>query len=129
MNLEQSIHQRWATRGELDALLPASRLSTGGSSSGVLPCAVLSRTRTRRFLRANTGESLDEVALRIDVYHETYDAGRAVVDLVLAAFDGSRFDLAGGGRVLRMRRSNEVYTRLADGTWLFTLEYIVRVWG
>ena len=47
---------------------------------------------------------LDEATVEINVWHGDYDSGRAIVEQVKAAFDRSSFNLAGGGRVLHMRR-------------------------
>mgnify|MGYP001827114254 CR=1 FL=1 len=128
MNLEQVIHQRWAASDTLNALLPAENVKTGRSLDGSTPYATIARLKSRTRLRTNAGDALDELTLRICVWHDEYDAGRAVAEEVKAAFDRSAFTLAGGDRVVQMLRSDDFASQHDDGLWQFTTEFLVQVY-
>ncbi len=128
MNLEQAIHQRWAASDALAALLPAEHLKTGRSLAGSLPYATITRKSCRTAFRTNAGDALDEVALRISVWHGDYNAGRSVVEQMKAAFDRSSFDLSGGARVTQMRRTDDSALQHDDGTWQFIIDFLVQVY-
>lgn len=127
MILEQAIHERWAASQALAALLPADRVSTGRSSSSTVPYATILRQRSQTALRTNAGDTLDEVTLGINVWHEAYDAGRAILDQVRATFDRSAFDLPDGSRVLHMRRASESAFQHSDGLWQLSIQFLARV--
>jgi hypothetical protein len=128
MNLEQVIHQRWAESDSLASLLLADRVKTGRSFGHSLPYATLTRTRAQTAFRTNAGDALDEVRLRIDVWHDDYDAGRAIVEQVKATFDRGDFALDGGDRVVQMRRTDDSASQHADGAWQFTVEFLAQVY-
>ena len=127
MNLERVIHQRWVASETLNSLLPAESLKTGRSFGHCLPYATVTRLKSRTGFRTNAGDALDDVTLRINVWHGDYDAGRAVVEQAKATFDRSGFPLANGDRVVRMLRTNDSASQHDDGTWQFTIEFRVRV--
>ena len=127
MNLEQVIHQRWAASEGLSSLLSADLVRTGPSSAGSVPCATVERVGNRTAFRTNAGDALDEVTLQIHVWHDDYDAGRAIADQVEATFDRSDFALSGGDRVVQMRRTDDSATRHDDGIWQFTIQFLVQV--
>jgi hypothetical protein len=74
------------------------------------------------------GDALDEVTLRVNVWHEEYDAGRAIAEEVKAAFDRSSFALSGSDRVVQMLRTNDFASQHDDGAWQFTTEFLVQVY-
>jgi len=127
VNLEQVVHQRWAASEALNAALAAERVKTGRSFDAALPYATIKRRANRTAFRTNAGDALDEVALRIRVWHDEYDAGRAIVHQIKAAFDRSDFPLAGGDRVVQMRRTDDSASQHSDGTWQFTVDFLVQV--
>ena len=127
MNLEQVIHQRWAASETLNALLPAEHVKTGRSFGDPLPYATLTRLKNRTVFRTNAGDALDEVTLRVNVWHDDYDAGRAITEQVKAAFDRSDFALSGGDRVVQMRRTDDSASQHHDGTWQFTIEFLIEI--
>lgn len=128
MSLEQAIHERWAQVAALAALLPAERVTTGRAMDASLPYATLACPRRRTAIRTNDGATVDDVTLRIDVWHESYDAGQAIVAAIATAFDRSDFPLAGGRRVVGMRRDGDSVTQHADGVWQQTIEFLVQVY-
>lgn len=127
MNLEQAIHQRWAASDALNALLPAEKVKTGRSLGDSMPYATIARLKNRTVLRTNAGDALDEVTLRVNVWHDEYDAGRAVAEQVKAAFDRSDFALSDGDRVVQMLRTDDFASQHDDGAWQFTTEFLVQV--
>jgi hypothetical protein len=127
MDLEQAIRQRWGATPALDGLLPVSKLKTGLARGDTLPYATLARTGSRPALRTAAGDAIDEVAVRITIWHGDYDGGSAIVGQVAAAFDHSDFALAGGGRVIQMRRTNLAATEHDDGAWQFTIEFLAEI--
>jgi len=127
MNLEQAIHERWAASEALASLLPAENVRTGRSYGQPMPYAALTRLGSRTAFRTNAGDAMDEVTLRINVWHDDYDAGRAILEQVKAAFDRSDFALSGGDRVVQMRRTDDSASQHDDGAWQFTIEFLVQV--
>lgn len=127
MNLEQVVHQRWAASEGLSSLLPAGNVKTGRSFDGSVPYASIARLGNRTAFRTNAGDALDEVTLRINVWHDEYDAGRAIMEQVNATFDRSDFALSGGDHVVQMRRTDDSASQHDDGTWQFTVEFLVQV--
>lgn len=128
MNLEQVIHERWAAGDELNSLLPAERVKTGRSFGGPLPYATVVREQGRPVLRTHLGEAIDEVTLQISVWHDNYDAGWAIAEGVKGTFDRSAFTLAGGDRVLGMCRTQDMARQDKDGTWRFSIKFLVQVY-
>jgi hypothetical protein len=127
VNLEQVVHQRWAASDALNSLLAAEHVKTGRSFGAALPYATIARRGSRTALRTSAGDALDEVTLRVNVWHDQYDAGRAIVHQVKAAFDRTDFALAGGDRVVQMRRTDDSASQHSDGTWQFTVDFLVQV--
>jgi hypothetical protein len=127
VNLEQVVHQRWAASEDLSSLLPAGNVKTGRSFDGSVPYASIARLGNRTAFRTNAGDALDEVMLRINVWHDDYDAGRAIMEQITATFDRSDFALSGADRVIQMRRTDDSASQHDDGTWQFTVEFLVQV--
>ena len=127
MNLEQVVHQRWAAAEGLSSLLSVDNVKTGRSFDGSVPYASIARLGNRTGFRTNAGDALDEVTLRINVWHDDYDAGRAIMEQVKATFDRSDFALSGGDHVVQMRRTSDSASQHDDGTWQFTVEFLVQV--
>jgi hypothetical protein len=126
MTLEQAIHKHWADCPALEELLSADRLSTGRSLGTPAPYATLRRESTQPVCRTNAGR-LDEVGLRIDLWHDGYSAGRAVVDQIDAAFDGCWLDLDDERQLMALRRTGLSERQHDDGLWQFTLQFSARV--
>jgi hypothetical protein len=123
MNLAQVIHQRWAAAAALDELLPAARVYTGLSVDPTPPYAVISRPDQSPVSLLHDGSGVDAVMLRIQVYHDQYDAAAAIVEQVKAAFDRTSFELAGGDRVLSMRRTGDSEHQGEDGLWCLLVDF------
>ena len=128
MNLEQAIHQRWASSGRLSSLLPVERVRTGLVRGAGIPYATLARKPGRTVFRTNAGDALDEIPLVIQLWHDRFDAGQAIAEEIKAAFDRGQFVLAGGDRVTDMRRSSESVVQHSDGTWQWAIEFSVQVY-
>ena len=75
-----------------------------------LPYAVISKESERPGDYYNDGSATAAVGLRIQVFHGQYDAGAAVMLQVKAAFDRGDFPLAGGDKVVDMRRRQRLRT-------------------
>jgi len=128
MNLEQILHQRWADAPELETLLPAERVSTGHGFGRGLPYASLSREKTRPLVATNDGALLEEVTLRIDLWHERFDDARAVARQVVRTFDHTTFPLEGSDRVLRMRRTEETMIQNGESVWHVAMKFTLHVY-
>jgi hypothetical protein len=127
MSLEQAVHQRWAATGGLAALLPVEKVTTGLARGGSPPYATLVRKRGRAALRSNAGATLEEVSLRINVWHDDHDAGREIAEEVKAAFDGADLALSSPARAVHIRGTDERDSQRDDGIWRFTLDFLVQV--
>jgi len=127
VNLEQAIHGRWADDATLESLLPAAGLTTGISPGATAPYATLNRLHCRTVLRSNAGDAVDEVALRVSIWHDNHDDGRAILEAVQGAFDRSAFSLADGQRVVEMRRTDDRAVQDGD-KWNFVIDFLVRVY-
>ena len=128
MSLEQAVHQRWAATGALASLLPIENVTTGLARGDSLPYATIVRKQGRTTLRTNAGATLEEVTLRINVWHDDHDAGRDIAERVEAAFDGADFALSSGERAIQMRRTDEQGSQRDDGIWRFAIEFLVHVY-
>ncbi len=124
--LEAAVHRRWAESPELVALAPAERVRTGTAHGGPLPYATIAREKRKTLVRTS-GNTVDEVTLRIDLWHDRHDAGRAAADAVRAAFDRAKFDLDATSRVVRMCPIEESSAEHADGPWQFTLVFSIHL--
>jgi len=123
MNLAQVIHQRWAADSALDNLLPATRVYTGLSFDPARPFAVISKESDKPETYQSDGAAIDAVGLRIQVFHDHYDAGAEIVHQIKAAFDRTAFDLAGSDKVLNIERGNDSERQTNDGVWQFTIDF------
>ena len=128
MNLEQAIHQHWADTAALETLLPAAKVTTGRSSSAAVPYATIERTESRPTLPTNLGDAVEDVALRVTVWHDDHDAGHAIAEQVEIAMDRATLTLAGDGQAARLRRTGSAATQHADGLWQWTIELRARVY-
>ena len=123
MNLAQVLHQRWAADAALNSALPAGRVFTGPSVDPNTPFAVITRRSARPRTHFGDGSGIDTVAVRVEVFDESYDAAAAVVHALSGAFDGVTFDLAGANRVLIMQRRDESEHQSVDGVWRLTVDF------
>src|SRR3972149_1427654 len=123
MNLAQVIHQRWAADTTLNGLLPASRVYTGLSFDPVRPFAVISKESDRPATYHRDGSAIDTVGLRIQVFHDHYDAGAGIMHQIKATFDRTAFDLAGSDKVLNIDRGNDSERQNNDGVWQFIIDF------
>ncbi len=105
MNLAQVIHQRWAADSTLDGLLPAARVYTGLSFDPARPFAVISKESDKPETYHSDGSAIDAVGLRIQVFHDHYDAGAEIAGQIKKSFDRTAFDLAGSDKVLNIERT------------------------
>jgi hypothetical protein len=123
MNLAQLLQQRWAAAEPLCALLPAERVYAGMSMDPALPYAVIRKTGDRPIAACNNGSAVNAVLVQIEVFHGNYEAALAVVEQVKAALDRSAFDLADGGRVIRVERTNDFEQHNDDGVWQMVIDF------
>jgi hypothetical protein len=123
MNLAQVIHQRWAATEPLDDLLPASRVYTGMSVDPTRPYAVVTRQSDRPVALFNDGSTVDRVGVRVEVFHDNYDSGAAVVHQIKTAFHLVQFALSGSDKVISMQRSNDFERQNEDGVWQFVVDF------
>lgn len=128
MNLAQVIHQRWAAAAALNDLLPASRVYTGLSVDPATPYAVISKEGQSPGSLCHDGSGVDQVKLRIQVYHENYGEAAAIVEQLKAAFDRTRFDLSGADRVLFMQRTDDFENQNEDGLWRMVVDFRLTVY-
>jgi hypothetical protein len=123
MNLAQVIHQRWAADTTLNGLLPATRVYTGLSFDPLRPFAVISKESDKPETYHSDGSAIDSVGLRIQVFHDNYDAGAEIAHQIKAAFDRTAFDLAGSDKVLNIQRGNDSENQNDDGVWQFIMDF------
>lgn len=126
MDIARAIHARWVADQRLNALLPADKLITGQAPDDDrrTPFATLAIAGGRLLTYANDGSSVDELTVRVRVYHPDYAAGSAIVDALRGAFDRVDFDLT-GGRVAAMQRSGmaQEIQDPTSGRWQWLIEF------
>ncbi len=127
MNLVQAIHQRWAASAGLDALLPVSRVYTGISVEGTTPYAVITKQSDRPWVYLSDGSTIDRVGVRVEVFHDDYDAAAAIMHQVKAAFDRADLTLTGGDRVINVQRLDDSERQDNDGLWRLTIDFLCTV--
>jgi hypothetical protein len=120
VNIEQAIHARWVATAALAALLPAENVTTGHSLRGVIPYATIERTESRPALPTNLGAAVEDVRLRITVWHDDYDAAHAIADEIHNAMDRCVLALP-GGETVRIHRVDSAASQHADGIWQWTV--------
>jgi len=123
MNLAQVIHQRWAASPTLNGLLPAARVYTGLSFNPARPFAVISKESDKPDTYHSDGSAIDTVGLRIQVFHDHYDAGAEILHQIKTALDRTTFDLAGSDKVLNIERNNDSERQNNDGAWQFIVDF------
>jgi hypothetical protein len=123
MNLLQVIHQRWADDSTLNGLMPATRAYTGMSFDPARPFAVISKESDKPDNYNSDGSAIDVVGLRIQVFHDSYDAGAAIAHQIKKTFDRTAFDLSDDDKVLDIQRANDSEKQNTDGVWQFTLDF------
>jgi hypothetical protein len=128
MNLAQVIHQRWAADETLNGLLPASRVYTGLSFDPARPFGVISKESDKPESYHSDGSAIDAVGLRIQVFHDHYDAGAEILHQIKTVFDRTAFDLAGSDKVLNIRRNNDWERQNSDGAWQFVVDFSCTVY-
>ncbi|MGD0516486.1 MAG: DUF3168 domain-containing protein [Thermoguttaceae bacterium] len=128
MNLAQVIHQRWAADSTLNGLLPATRVYTGLSFDPTRPFAVISKESDKPETYHSDGSAIDAVGLRIQVFHDNYDAGAEIAHQIKKVFDRTAFDLSGSDKVLNIQRGNNSENQTDDGVWQFIMDFICTVY-
>lgn len=137
MNLLKNIHERWGDDAVLIGLLPASRVKTATTSDTTLPFAAWTKDSQSPVMMSNDGEASDDVGLRCQVFHESYDAGAQIVNRVKAVFHNARFDMESCGgsssgetccdTMMVMRRVNDYEIQEPDGVWRFVIDFTAKV--
>jgi hypothetical protein len=132
MNLAEAIQTRWAATPSLCALLPAGQVMTGiyFAQTPPLRFATIALRGGTVEGYANDGSSIDTAAVRIQVHHDQYDQGAAIVAAVLAAFDRSDFAMGATDRVLCVQKSG-VPSEAQDpqtGQWDWLIDFNCRLW-
>ena len=137
MNLLENIHELWAADAVLAGMLAASRVSTGEGKNASLPFAVWTKDSQRPVMISNDGETSDEVGLRCQIFHKTYDVGDQIANRCKAVFHNGIFELESCGgsssgitccdTVMVMRRSNDFEIEEDDGVWRFVIDFIAKV--
>ncbi|HLA83831.1 MAG TPA: DUF3168 domain-containing protein [Thermoguttaceae bacterium] len=127
MNLEQAIHEHWADTPALEAVLPADRLTTGRTSSGVPPYATLVVRAIRSQLPTNQGPAAKEFSLRIDVWHHAYQDAKTIAGQIAEAFDGASLELNESDYLARVRHVADTIKQHPDGPWQWTLDFTATV--
>jgi len=128
MNLTQILHQRWSADATLDAALPAGRVFTGPSVDPATPFAVITQLGARPIRSFGDGSVLDAVVIRVELFHDSYDAATSIATAMKDAFTGFAIDTELGDRLLAMRRDNETEHQAADGTWRMTVDFACTVY-
>jgi hypothetical protein len=128
MNLAQVVHERWAADSTLNGLLAAARVYTGMSFDPQRPFAVILKKSDKPESYHSDGSAIDVVRLRVQVFHDNYDDGRAIAERAKKVFDRASFDLAGSDKVLSIARYNDSETQNDDGVWQFTVDFDCRVY-
>lgn len=127
MNLEQALHKRWSEDQALCALLPVERVTTGRSSLGTLPRATLCRQSRRTICRTNSDYTFEEATVEMQLRHDSFDDGIAIIQQFLTGFDRSQFSLQERVKVLSLRRIDDDCCQAEDGTWQFRVQMLARL--
>lgn len=130
MTLQGKIHDLWEHQAgdafdTLRSRLPVARAVTGTwKGDDALPRATINREGGSPLARWEGGR-LDVDTLRIQVWHDNFDAGAAIRDAVVAAFDD--FDIRLPGKtIVCMRLANHFDLEEDDGVWQFLVDFEVQ---
>ncbi len=128
--IEQALHQHWAQSPVLCALLPVSRLCTGIAHAAGVPYATVTREKSRVRYRTSAGSTIDEVIVRIDIWHSEHAPAMAILQAVRAALDRAPLELPGPSAVLATCLNEDQVRQHDDGFWQVSVwisVYVFRV--
>jgi len=103
-------------------------VTTGRAVGTARPYATLTRLGSHPLLRSNAGGTIEQIRLRIDLWHDRLDDGQAIVRQIRTSLDGSAFPLSGGDRVMHLRRTEDAAVQHEDGVWQFSMTFLVQVY-
>lgn len=118
MSLEKALHEWWAAEASLRTWIAPDRFFTGHVTDGELPYGTLWRLGSRVLWRTGAGDLLEEVGLRLRLWHPDYQAVRAIVEHVRRVWDRSSFRLEEGGQVAALLIGPQTYRQERKGAWL-----------
>lgn len=96
MNIEKGIHTKWPTITALEALLPVARVFTGrAKGSPAMPYASIVVAAMPTSDRSDKGMFRD-ANIRIQVWTDDYDVGKAIQTAIIAGFENTDFALDDG---------------------------------
>lgn len=127
MNLEQALHEHWAGSTQLEAVLPAERLTTGRTKQGSPPYATLDLRAIRSQLPTNQGPAIQDFTFRIDLWHRAYDSMRTMVEQIRETFDGAALELSEPSRTARIDHATDAVRQHPDGLWQWSIGFVARI--
>ena len=130
MNLEQTLHARWAATAALNDLLPSTRLMTGRYEAEVptYPYGVLKVSSGEPYSHATDGSAMDMVLVQFVVVDDDYDDLKAIVEQVKLCYHRTDFALDGSDYVICMSRGTDSMMEHEEtGVWVWLLNFRVRV--
>jgi hypothetical protein len=133
MSLTGAIHTQWEANATLNGLLPVASVQTGTffATEPTFPYATITEpTGGSIRARMNDGHRIDEVLVRIAIYHgaDNYDEGEAIVTAVDDAFDKLEFDISNGDRVIAMMIDGPASKDQDDeGNWTWVIDFTCMV--
>ena len=135
MSAEAVIHAWWADATDalavaLNTLLPVAKVATGTQFAEAddaihagLPFASLNRESSNDAYRTNCGRT-DNTLIRLQIWHEIFDAGNAIKEAAIACFDNREYATS-DRQIVSIRRSNDFNLQEDDGVWQFLIDFIV----
>ncbi|MCE9604570.1 MAG: DUF3168 domain-containing protein [Planctomycetia bacterium] len=125
MTLEEAIQQRWESDVALTTSVPLERVYTSFVPADTKrPYVVVERRKNKPLLRASSGLSADVVEIVFVAEMSSYGSATTIAAAIADRFDSADFD-AGEGRVVAMRRGEEVWKSDSKGTVRRELHYDV----
>jgi len=126
MNIEKGIHTQWPTLTALEALLPVARVFTGRARGGPrMPYASINVAGLATNGRGDKS-MFREANVRIQVWAEDFDTGKAIQSAVVDGFENAAFDLD-DGHVCDMKHEDS--TALQEGESIDSIWQFVTVFS
>lgn len=122
MELEQAIHERWASDHQLTALVPAERFVTGRAEGlDQLPYVILQIPQRRTQINT-TRSAIEETRVEFDVRTASHQEATKILEQLRRRFHRQSFPLV-EGNCLVMQHDLDRWTAEEDGVWCAVAAY------
>ena len=123
MSFEQAVIERWGNDLQLNGLLPAARVFTGGAAgSPQRPYVVIERQGNQPAMRASGAARADRLILRFNIWANSLDEGKTLLAQIGRLYERVSFE-GGGVHCLNMQEIGQHESMGEEGAWRLYADY------